>query len=102
MSEPDNITPTITLVRHSYDPTVPQLDITGPQHVEVELQEQVDGLVLYVHVQGVTVLRVCKLAALLIDDNRRNTDRRTHCYIPTLAASFPASFGDKNPNEWTP
>ena len=81
-------------MKHSYDSSVPQLDLTSPQHVEVEIQEQVDGLMLYVHCEGVTVLRACKLPVVAITDNRRTGDKRTRFFIPSLTASFPETFGE--------
>lgn len=41
---------------------VRMLDITAPEtQVVVELQERANGYVLYVHVEGMTVLRICQI-----------------------------------------
>jgi hypothetical protein len=44
----------------SYDPDVPQLDITAPTS-EVQIELDLDRGVLYVHVGPVTVLRICQI-----------------------------------------
>ena len=39
------------------------LDITKPEvDVTVETQHRPNGMVLYVHVDGITVLRICQIA----------------------------------------
>lgn len=40
---------------------VKMLDITAPEHVEVEIQNRPNGNVLYIHVDGITVLRICRV-----------------------------------------
>ena len=48
---------------------VRQLDITAPVHgVQVEVRE--DGTVLWVSVDGITMLRVCQIPRLEIQDHR--------------------------------
>jgi hypothetical protein len=38
------------------------LDITAPEGpVEVEIQHRPNGMVLYVHIDGMSVLRVCQI-----------------------------------------
>lgn len=44
-------------------------DITSPEH-GVQVQIRRDGKVIWVHVDGVTVLRVCQVQALEIVDER--------------------------------
>jgi hypothetical protein len=44
-------------------------DITEPQH-GVQVQVRGDGQVLWVHVDGVTVLRICRVKNLEIQDDR--------------------------------
>jgi hypothetical protein len=44
----------------SYDPAIPQLDITAPEH-EVQIESDSATGVLYVHVGPVTVLRICRI-----------------------------------------
>jgi hypothetical protein len=45
------------------------LDITAPKFgVEVEIRE--DGKVLWVHVDGVSVLRICQIDRLEVNDHR--------------------------------
>ena len=47
-----------------------QMDITAPEG-EVQVQIRADGKVLWIHVEGVTVLRVCRIeGGLKIDDAR--------------------------------
>lgn len=46
---------------------IEMLDITNPETpVTVEVQVRPVGLVLYVHVEGVSVLRVCMVKTLLL------------------------------------
>jgi hypothetical protein len=45
-------------------------DITAPEHgVEIEIRE--DGTVIWVHVNGVTALRICRIPYLVLTDHRR-------------------------------
>lgn len=44
-------------------------DITAPEH-GVEIQIRNDGKVIWVHVDGVTVLRICQIPELRISDAR--------------------------------
>lgn len=44
------------------------IDITGSDNVEVAIRD--DGSVLWVNVDGVCVLRVCKIKSITIRDNR--------------------------------
>jgi hypothetical protein len=47
----------------------PLKDITTPKHgVQVEICN--DGRVLWVHVDGITVLRICQIPKLTVEDNR--------------------------------
>jgi hypothetical protein len=50
------------------------LDIAEPEHVGVEIRE--DGKVLWVHVNGVTVLRICRISHLQII-NYHNSDEES-------------------------
>lgn len=45
------------------------LDITAPE-LPVEIQIRYDGTVLWVHVDGATVLRICKIKSLIMQDDR--------------------------------
>jgi len=45
-----------------------QLDIVAQDEVEVEIRA--DGTVLWVHYQGISVLRICQISNLIITDNR--------------------------------
>jgi hypothetical protein len=48
------------------------LDISSPDNVEVEIQYQLGRPVLYVHVDGITVLRICRMSeAKVVINNRR-------------------------------
>jgi hypothetical protein len=44
------------------------VDITAPDQVEVEIRA--DGSVLWVHVEGITKLRLCRIQNLTITDRR--------------------------------
>ena len=46
------------------------LDITKPEH-GVQVQIRKDGTVLWVHVDGITVLRICQIPRLDIEDGSR-------------------------------
>lgn len=60
----------ITIV-HSHLPGItPQLDITAPEH-GVEITTSLDNKVIWVSVDGQTVLRVCRIPRLFIDDMER-------------------------------
>jgi hypothetical protein len=46
------------------------LDITAPEH-PVEVEIRADGSVMWVHVDGITVLRICQMKeGLKVDDHR--------------------------------
>ena len=45
------------------------LDITKPEH-GVQIQIRDDGKVIWVHVDGITVLRICQIPQLELDDGR--------------------------------
>ena len=44
------------------------LDVTGAEHVEVEIRS--DGSVLWVNVDGTLALRVCRAKSITIKDER--------------------------------
>lgn len=44
------------------------LDLVAEDPVEVEIRA--DGTVLWVHHQGITVLRICRISNLIINDHR--------------------------------
>ena len=46
-----------------------QLDLTGAENCEVVIKE--DGKVLWINVEGVCALRVCRIDNLVLDDRRR-------------------------------
>ena len=48
------------------------LDITAPEH-GVQVEVRTDGKVLWVHVDGITVLRICQMPRLDIEDARQST-----------------------------
>jgi len=60
-----------------------QLDIIAQDEVEVEIRA--DGTVLWVHYQGISVLRICQISNLIITDNR------------TVAKSLPFEDDTRNP-----
>lgn len=45
------------------------LDITAPKIVEIEIRG--DGKVIWVNVEGMTVLRVCRIGDLTLTDNHQ-------------------------------
>lgn len=45
-------------------------DITAPKVVEVEIRH--DGKVVWIHVEGITVLRACRVGELTITDHRED------------------------------
>lgn len=48
------------------------IDISEPEnHVQIEIRP--DGKVLWVNVDGITVLRICKIPDLIIEDHRNDT-----------------------------
>lgn len=52
----------------SIDTSTPSIDITKPHHkVQVEYDEK--RKVLYVHVAGITVLRICQIPGIEFDLN---------------------------------
>jgi hypothetical protein len=57
-----------------FDREQPQLDITEPDG-PVEITIQANGVV-FVHCEGKTVLRVCRVKQFLVDD-QRTQDQRT-------------------------
>ena len=56
-----------------------QMDITQPEG-EVQVQIRADGSVLWVHVEGQTVLRICRISKLVIQDER--TPRTPWAQLP--------------------
>lgn len=46
------------------------LDITAPE-LAPEVEVRADGKVLWVHVDGITVLRICQMPGLTITDHRK-------------------------------
>jgi hypothetical protein len=51
------------------------LDITAPDNVQIELDK--DGQVLWIHVDGITVLRICRIThPVEIVDNRPQRNRK--------------------------
>ena len=53
------------MTHFSYDHAQKYLDITAPQHVEIQLRE--DKTVLWVNVNGVCALRICRIESLKIE-----------------------------------
>jgi len=51
-----------------------QLDIIGAEHVEVLVKE--DGKVLWVNVNGMCALRICKIDSLIVKDNREKKNHK--------------------------
>ena len=46
-----------------------QIDVTKPEHpVQVEIQKRPNGQVLYVHVDGITVLRICQCTVEIVPE----------------------------------
>ncbi len=45
------------------------LDITAPQH-EVSIEIRNDGTVIWINVDGICALRICRIPALKIEDGR--------------------------------
>lgn len=53
------------------------LDVTAPSEVEVVISKSAGGHdVLYVHVEGLTLLRVCRFGAITINDRRNKPHGR--------------------------
>lgn len=48
----------------------PFLDITAPEH-GVEIQIRADKQVIWIHVDGQTVLRVCMIPQLVVNDDSK-------------------------------
>ena len=49
-----------------------QLDITAPEGVVVvEYRKDPQGYVLYIHVEGITVLRICRISNLQVIDSNQ-------------------------------
>lgn len=53
----------------SDDIRVPQLDISDPK-TSVEVEIRADRRVLWVHIEGCTVLRVCGITNLILNENK--------------------------------
>ena len=70
---------------HSYDPALPQLDITAPEgDIEVEIDSR--G-VLYVHVEGFSCLRICQIKVLITVIQKGRQSRvvsRIHAVTPPV------------------
>jgi hypothetical protein len=49
------------------------LDITAPK-LPVQVEIRADGQVLWVHVDGITVLRICRLPGIEVIDNRQEQE----------------------------
>ena len=50
---------------------IQMLDITAPEH-GVQIQIRNDGKVIWIHVDGMTVLRICQIPRLDIEDERHD------------------------------
>lgn len=48
------------------------LDITKPEHVEIQIRN--DGKVIWIHIDGITRLRICQIPLLVINDERIPND----------------------------
>jgi hypothetical protein len=48
------------------------LDVTGPQLVEIQIRS--DGKVIWVNIDGVCLLRCCRIESLRIDDARNMSE----------------------------
>ena len=46
-----------------------QIDITGPDIVEISIKE--DGKVIWINVDGICACRICRIKELIIDDRRK-------------------------------
>jgi hypothetical protein len=53
--------------RSSYDPELPQLDITAPDH-DITVEVDRGRGVLYVHVGPITVLRICRIKQITVTE----------------------------------
>jgi hypothetical protein len=62
--------PLMQAVTDSHSGLLRQMDITAPEG-EVQVQISADGKVLWVHVEGVTVLRVCRCEKITIENQRK-------------------------------
>jgi hypothetical protein len=83
----------------SYDPVTQFLDVTAPQ-AGVEVQVSSDGKVLWVHVDGLTVLRICRIPDLAINDpgyERQRKVRKTHLTFKPKAKKPRAICPDGDP-----
>jgi len=50
------------------------LDINTPEHCEIEIRE--DGKVVWISIDGLTKVRICRIKNLYITDNRPERKRR--------------------------
>ena len=50
------------------------LDIASPKYVDIEIRQ--DGKVVWVNVDGITRIRLCRIENLYITDNRPERKRR--------------------------
>ena len=46
------------------------LDITAPNHVEIEIKD--DGKVVWINVDGICRCRLCRIGNLQVEDRRNN------------------------------
>lgn len=51
------------------------IDITEPT-LAVEVEIRSDGKVIWIHVDGITVMRICRVPALIIRDHRPKAKRK--------------------------
>ena len=47
-------------------------DVAAPEGLEIEIRA--DGSVVWIHIDGVTALRVCRVKNLIITDHRTDTE----------------------------
>lgn len=48
------------------------LDVTSPEYLEIEISDS--GNVIWIHVDGITVFRACRIANLTVHDNRKKLE----------------------------
>jgi hypothetical protein len=71
--EADPSQPVLRCLGHSYDPILPQLDITAPKD-DVSIEVDARRHVVYVHVGPVTVLRICRTGQVTVTQVGANAD----------------------------
>lgn len=74
------------------------LDITAPEHgVEIEIRD--DGKVIWIHVDGITALRICQVPLIVMTDHRD----QGRSYSESERQEVSSGFWDLGPGHlWRP